>query len=190
MDRLAVMRSVAKRVPIVGIAVLLCTDAALVGLGWLAASEAPLSADPITASNWTLPELDTPPTATEGTPAAEQDDPVLARPIFFASRKPFEPPPVSDTKPPAPKPPPPDPVFVVDGIMLTSGTSKAHLRQPQEADGQWYKIGQVIDDWTIVQIDAAGIVLEQADRRFAMGLYSSDSGAFRAVRRSARRTRL
>ena len=192
MDRLAVMRSVAKRVPpvIAGIAVLLCTDAALVGLGWLAASEAPLSADPIAASNWTLPELDTPPTATEGTPAAEQDDPVLARPIFFASRKPFEPPPVSDAKPPpAPKPPPPDPVFVVDGIMLTSGTRKAHLRQPQEADGRWYKMGQVIDDWTIVQIDAAGIVLEQADRRFAMGLYSSDSGAFRAVRRSARRTR-
>ena len=186
------MRSAAKRVPpvIAGIAVLLCTDAALVGLGWLAASEAPLSVDRIAASDWTLPELDAPSTATKHAPTVERDDPVLARPIFFASRKPFEPPPVSDTKPPpAPKPPPPDPVFVVDGIMLTSSTRKAHLRQPQETDGQWYKMGQVIDDWTIVQIDAAGIVLEQADRRFAMGLYSSDSGVFRAVRRSVRRTR-
>ena len=58
MDRLAVMRSAAKRVPpvIAGIAVLLCTDAALVGLGWLAASEAPLSVDRIAASDWTLPK--------------------------------------------------------------------------------------------------------------------------------------
>jgi hypothetical protein len=184
------MRSVTKRVsPVtVGIAVLVGTDAALVALGWLAASETPLSVGAIAPSNWTLPELDTP-TAKETAPTADQDDPVFARPIFFSSRKPFEPPPVSDKNPPPePKLPPPDPVFVVDGIMLTSGRRKAHLRQPQETDGQWYEMGQVIHDWTIVQIDAAGIVLEQADRRFAMGLYSTDSGAFRAVRRSSRRT--
>jgi hypothetical protein len=91
--------------------------------------------------------------------------------------------------PPAPKPPPPDPAFLVDGIMLTGATRKAHLRQPQETDGQWYKMGQVIDDWMIVQIDAAGIVVEQADRRFAMGLYASDSAAFGTVSRPYRRTR-
>jgi hypothetical protein len=190
MDRLVAMRSVVKRVPpvIVGIAVLLCIDAALVALGWLAASEPPLSVDPIAESNWASPVLDTPPAATERARAVEQDDPVLARPIFFASRRPFEPP-QEVNPPPAPKPPPPDPVFVVDGIMLTGGARKAHLRQPQETDGRWYEMGQVIDDWKIVQIDAAGIVLEQAERRFAMGLYSSHSAAFRTVGRSSRQTR-
>jgi hypothetical protein len=189
------MRSVAKRFPpaVVGVAVLLCTDAALVALGWLVASAPPLNVDHIAESkesNWTSPQLDTPPVAREHARVADQDDPVLARPIFFSSRKPFEPPPVSEVSPPpAPKPPPPDPVFVVDGIMLTAGGRKAHLRQPRESDGRWYKMGEVIDDWTIVQIDAAGIVLEQADRRYAMGLYSSLSGAFRTARWPSRRTR-
>jgi hypothetical protein len=189
MDRLAAMRPVGKRVPpvIIGIAALLCLDAALVALGWLAASESPLNVDPIVETNWTSPALDTPPAASEYARIADQDDPVLARPIFFASRRPFEPPP-EVKPPPAPKPPPPDPVFVVDGIMLTGGARKAHLRKPQESDGRWYEMGQVIDDWKIVQIDAAGIVLEQADRRFAMGLYSSHS-AVRTVGRSSRRTR-
>jgi hypothetical protein len=189
MDRLAAMLSVVKgaTVAIIGIAALLCANAALIALGWLAASEAPLSFDPVAESSWTAPDLDTPPTAMEHARVPEQDDPVLARPIFFPTRKPFVPPPVSEVSAP-PKPPPPDPVFVVDGIMLTGGARKVHLRQPQETDGQWYKTGQVIHDWTIVQIDAAGIVLEQADRRFAMRLYLSDSGSFRTVRRSSRRT--
>jgi hypothetical protein len=184
------MRSAGKRIlpTVVGIAVLLCIDAALVALGWLATSDSPLSADPVVDTNWTLPALDRQLAADEHARAADEDDPVLARPIFFASRRPFEPPQQVDP-PPAPRPPPPDPVFVVDGIMLTGGARKAHLRQPQETDGRWYEIGEVIDDWKIVQIDPAGIVLEQADQRFAMVLYSSDSDAFRTVRRSSRQTR-
>ena len=184
------MQSAGKRIlpAIVGIAVLLSIDAALVALGWLGASEPPLSVDAVVETNWTSPALDRPPAASEYARVADQDDPVVARPIFFASRKPFEPPPEVNP-PPAPKPPPPDPVFVVDGIMLTGGARKAHLRQPQETDGRWYEMGQVIDDWKIVQIDAAGIVLEHAERRFAMDLYSSDSAVFRTVGRSSRQTR-
>jgi hypothetical protein len=70
--------------------------------------------------------------------------------------------------------------------MLTGGARKAHLRHPHEIDGQWHETGQVIDGWKIVQIDAAGIVLEQADRRLAMHLYPSDSRAFRMERLSSR----
>jgi len=188
MDRFAVMQSFVKRVPpaIVGITALLCLNAALIGFGWIGASEVAASVDPIAEGSWTSPDLDTPPSATGDARAPEQNDPVLARPIFFPSRKPFEPPPAqAGTTPPAP--PPPDPRFVVDGIMLTGGARRAHLRQPHESDGGWHKQGQVVDDWTIVQIDAAGIVLEQAGVRFAMRLYSSEPGAFRIVRQSSRR---
>lgn len=184
------MLSLVKRVPpaIVGIAVLLCLDAALIAFGWIAVSEVPLSVDPIAGSGWTSPDLATPPSAAGHARAPELNDPVLARPIFFPSRKPFEPAQAATPPPAAPRPPPPDPVFVVDGIMLTGGARKAHLRQPRETDGRWHQMGQVIDGWTIVQIDTAGIVVEQADRRLAIRLYSSDSGAFRMVRQSSPRT--
>jgi hypothetical protein len=191
MDRLIVMPSVVKRVPpaIIGIGVLLCLDAALIAFGWTAASEVSLSDDPIAEGSGTLPDLDTLPSSTGHARVPEQNDPVLARPIFFPSRKPFEPPPQAVAPPPAaPKIRPPDPVFVVDGIMLTGGAGKAHLRQPREVDGRWHEMGQVVDGWTIVQIDAAGIVLEQADWRVAIRLYSSDSRGFRMIRQSSRRT--
>jgi hypothetical protein len=183
------MLSVSKRIPaaVIGIAVLLCLDVGLVALGWIAASKASLSVDPIAEANWTSPEVDTVSSATEYAGAPEENDPVLARPIFCASRKPFEPPPVQ-ASPPPPRPPPPDPVFVVDGIMLFGDARRAHLRQPQEVDGQWYEAGQIIDGWTIVQIEAAEIVLEQAERKFEMRLYSSEPSAVRMVRRTSRRT--
>jgi hypothetical protein len=186
------MLSVVKRVPpaIIGIGVLLCLDAALIAFGWTAASEVSLSVDPIAEGSWTSPDLDTLPSSMGHARAPEQNDPVLARPIFFPSRKPFEPPPPQAVTPPpaAPKTRPPDPGFVVDGIMLTGGAGKAHLRQPREIDGRWHETGQVIEGWTIVQIDAGGIVLEQADWRVAIRLYSSDSHAFRIVRQPSRRT--
>jgi hypothetical protein len=39
-----------------------------------------------------------------------------------------------------------------------------------------------------VQIEAAEIVLEQAERKFEMRLYSSEPSAVRMVRRTSRRT--
>lgn len=190
MDRFAVMLSLVKRArpAIIGIVVLLCLDAALIAFGRMATSDVPLSVDPIAGSSWAPPDLATPPSATAHGRVPELSDPVLARPIFFPARKPFEPPPPQAATPPpaAPRPPPPDPGFVVDGIMLTGGARKAHLRQPRETDGRWHKIGQVVDGWTIVQIDAAGIMIEQADRKLAIRLYSSGSGAFRMMRQFSR----
>lgn len=167
---------------IIGIAALLCLDAALIGVGWIAVSEEPLGVDPIAGNHWTSPDLTTPPLTTGQDRVPEANDPVLARPIFFQSRKPFEP----SAAPPPPRSPPPDPRFVVDGIMLTGGARKAHLRQPHETDGRWHETGQVIDGWMIVQIDAAGIMVEQAEQRLAIRLYPSDSRVFRVIRRSSR----
>jgi hypothetical protein len=189
MDRCAVMLSLIRRAPtvIIGIAALLCLNGALITLGGIALSVAPLSVDPIAGSEWTPPDLATPPSATRHAGPLEPDDPVLARPIFLPSRKPFEPPvaQAAITPPAPPRPPPPDPTFVVDGIMLTGGARKAHLRQLQETDGRWYEAGQDIDGWMIVQIDAGGIVVEQAERKLAIRLYSSDSRAFQVVRQSS-----
>jgi hypothetical protein len=122
------MLSVSNRIPgaVIGIAVLLCLDAGLVAFGWIAASNAPLSADPIAETSWTSPDVDMASSATEYARAPEENDPVLTRPIFFASRKPFEPPP-AQASPPPPRPPPPDPVFVVDGIMLIGDARKAQV---------------------------------------------------------------
>lgn len=180
------MLSLIRRAPtvIIGIAALLCLNGALITLGWIALSVAPLSVDPIAGSEWTPPDLATPPSATRHAGAPEPDDLVLARPIFFPSRKPFEPP-VAQAAITPPAPPPPDPTFVVDGIMLTGDARKAHLRQPQETDGRWYETRHVIDGWMIVQIDAGGIVVEQAEWKLAIRLYSSDSGAFQVVHQSS-----
>jgi hypothetical protein len=185
MDRFKVMRSVVKRIPpaIIGIGVLLCLDAALIAFGWIATSEVPLGVNPVAEESWTPPDLDAPPPSEEHARRPEQNDPVLARPIFFPSRKPIEPPPQA-AAPAVPKTRPPDPTFVVDGIMLTSRASRVHLRRLQEVDGRWHETGRVIDGWKIKRIDATGIELEQGEWTFAIHLYSSDSRAYRIVRQS------
>ena len=185
MDRCAVMLSLIRRAPtVIAVAGLLCLNGALIAFGWTAVSEAPLSVDPIAGREWTLPDLATPPSATRHAGAPEPNDPVLARPIFSPSRKPFEAP-LAQAAITPPAPPPPDPTFVVDGIMLTGDARKAHLRQLQETDGRWYETGQVIDGWMIAEIDAGGIVVEQAEWKLAIRLYSSDSRAFQIVHQSS-----
>ena len=59
------------------------------------------------------------------------------------------------------------------------------MRRPTDADGRWHELGQIIDGWTIAEIDAAEIVLEQAGRRLPLRLYAADPGAFRIERLSS-----
>ena len=187
MGRFAIMQRAIKRVhaSIAGIAILLCLDAALVALGWIATREGALTDGPAVGENWTPPDFDTLPMAA-GQPI--QDNPVLTRPIFFTSRKPFEPPPAREaaSPPTVSAPPPSDPILLVDGIVLTSRSRKAHVRRPAEVDGRWHEAGQVIDGWTIVEIDAVGILLEQSGRRVPVRLYPTEPRAFRTGRLSPR----
>jgi hypothetical protein len=191
MEPFTVMLSAAKRVrpAIIAIAGLLGLDGALIALTWLVATAPPPSVAAVAQGSWTPPDLDPPVAATAEGLSPEQNDPVLQRPIFFASRRPFEPPPaeVAATPPAPPKPPPADPSFVVDGILLSGSSRRAHLRQPHELDGRWHEAGQVIDGWRIVAIDATGIVLEQEDKSFPMYLYASDASAVPTVGQSAQR---
>lgn len=99
----------------------------------------------------------------------EQDD-ATRRPMFFASRRPFEPP-----RPPPPAPPAaaaiPVPKVIVDGVVIGGEIRKAHLRRQNEAEGQWNELGQTVEGWRVAEIDENGIVLERDGRRAAIGLY-------------------
>lgn len=192
MDPFTVMPSAAKRIrpALIAIAGLLGLDGALIAFAWLAATDPPPSLAGLAESHWTPADLEPPiATTTEEALGPEQDDPVLQRPIFFPSRRPFEPPPaqVAATPPAPPKPPPADPTFVVDGILLSGPSRRAHVRQPHELDGRWHEAGHVIDGWKIVAIDATGIVLEQEDKSFAMYLYASDASAISTINPSTQR---
>ncbi|WP_334503287.1 hypothetical protein [Bradyrhizobium sp. AZCC 1678] len=150
-------------------------------------SSEPAAIDSEVERPWIAPPPDAPIASAGKKSEASSDDPTLMRPIFFASRKPFEPPPQRAT-PPAPtaRPPPIEPTLVVGGIVLTAKARRAYLRRPAEADGRWHETGQVIDGWTVAEIDRTGIVLEQADRRFSIQLYPTDLRAFRLERPSPR----
>jgi hypothetical protein len=159
---------------VVGVGALLCLDAGLIAFGWAALSQ-PIPADDAAGQTpWAAPALDAR-SADGKKPPAAADDPIVMRPVFFASRKPFEPAaPQVQAAAPAAKPPPPPPTLVVDGIVLTAKLRKAHLRRPTDADGQWHEVGQVIEGWTVAEIDGGGVVLESTGRRFPLRLYPTD----------------
>jgi hypothetical protein len=189
MDRFAIMPSIIERIPsrVIGIAALMCLDAGLIAGGSMVISETAPIDNEVAERPWIAPSPDPPIPSTGKTPAASSDDPALMRPIFFASRKPFEPPPqTAKAAAPAARPPPSDPALVVGGIVLTAKTRRAYLRRPAEADGRWHEAGQVIDGWSLAEIDHTGIVLEQAGRRFPIQLYPADLRAFKLERPSSR----
>jgi hypothetical protein len=172
---------------IIGIAALMCLDAGLIACGSLVISEtAPIDSE-AAGRPWTEPPPDAPIASAGKISEASNDDPALVRPIFFASRKPFEPPPQRATPPAAvARPPPSDPALVVGGIVLTAKARRAYLRRPAETDGRWHETGQVIDGWTVAEIDRTGIVLEQAGRRLPIPLYPTDLRAFKLERPNSR----
>lgn len=194
MDPFAIMPLAVEKLPfrIIGAAALMCLNAGLIAFGLISITETAPTDSVATARPGTAPPLDAPLAQAKKTLEALNDDPTLIRPIFFASRKPFEPPPAQAATPPAPaaRLPPSDPALVVDGIVLTRKARRAYLRRPAEAEGRWQEAGQVIDGWTVAEIDRAGIVLEQSGRRFPIQLYPKDPRAFRIEHLSSRPRKL
>ena len=172
---------------VAGAAALLCLDAGLLAFGWATVSQPTQADDAVGLQPWAAPQLDTQAPRADKARLASSDDPILMRPIFFASRRPFErAPPQTQAPAPAVKPPLPDPTLVVDGIVLTAKLRKAHLRRPTEADGQWHEAGQVVDGWTISEISGAGVVLETAGRQFPILLYPMGPRPVMAERATSR----
>src|SRR5262245_44386612 len=187
-DRCPAMPPPAKhaRHPLIAIAALVCLDAGLLACGWAALSGGIPTNDAAAHDNWAPPDFNAPQQASGRLRQAADDEPILARPIFFASRKPFElAAPRATAPPPAVSAPPPDPNLVVDGIVLTGKSRRAHMRRSTEADGRWHEPGQIIDGWTVTDIDASGVVLEQAGRRLPFRMYPTDPRAFKRERLSS-----
>jgi Tfp pilus assembly protein PilP len=116
-------------------------------------------------------------------PALAEFSQILARPLFFESRRlpvpqpkqiKLEPPKPS---PPPPPPPPPKPVALPDkikllGVLMQSQTASALIETPPQA-AAWHKIGDRIADWTITAIDDNRVVLRHDSARSAtLPLYS------------------
>jgi hypothetical protein len=173
---------------IIGIAVLLCIDAVLIVFGFIAVAEDPPADNQSVEGDWAWPSADATPPAVGKARELAQDDPVLMRPIFFTTRKPFEPlPPQEAALPPSvPMPPLPGPNIVLDGVILRGGLRQAHLRQSGDAEGQWREVGHVIEGWTLTDIDATSVLLEQAGRQLVIRLYPADPAAFMTKRLSSR----
>jgi len=176
------------RRPLIAIGALVCLDCALLAFGWATLAGGGPTRVAAAHDGWAPPDFAAPPPASPRPWETEDDEPILARPIFFASRKPFEATAARETAPPPPpvvSPPPPDPNFIVDGIVVTAKSRRVFLRRSTDAEGRWHELGQIIDGWTVTEIDAGGVVLERDGRRLPFRMYPTDPRAFRRERLSS-----
>lgn len=166
--------------------------AALAAMAWvnLHWSETPLDISPIVSAR----------PAGEAAPAdATGDglDPVgatatevtqsLMRPLFHASRRPFQPPPpqpepVAEAAPAVveveavPPPPEPAPQFRLAGISLSGSARRALLGPVAGPDMRWYEQGDNIDGWTVASITSETVTLAGYDKTFTVPLYAPAGG--------------
>ena len=101
---------------------------------------------------------------------------ILARPIFFKSREPFN---------PAPAPPPPvvvampapvvvDPGLVLGGVMIKNGMKTAYVFNRASTSGAWANEGDEVLGWQIRSISGTGARLEQSGRSIELQLYPKE----------------
>ncbi|HEY7765782.1 MAG TPA: hypothetical protein VIB38_12395 [Aestuariivirgaceae bacterium] len=105
--------------------------------------------------------------------------PILARPLFFESRRPFEAPAAKVEIAPQPAEPP-IPIIAVEtlmlkGILLGSGSSKALIASPANPSGIWVAVGAEIEGWKIEVITRADVRLVQQQQRAVLPLYRRDA---------------
>jgi hypothetical protein len=104
------------------------------------------------------------------------DDPILLRPIFFQSRKPWQAPLPARAQPPAPEPAAVDePSFVVEGIVMGDALKRVLLRRADAKESQSLEVGQSLDEWRVAAIGASGVILEKGDRRLEVSMYPKDN---------------
>jgi len=97
---------------------------------------------------------------------------VLARPLFAEGRRAWAPPPAPAPvrrAPVASAPPPPAPRLV--GIGISGGRRHALLADPQTPDTLWVAEGETAWTWTVREIDARSVTVEQDGRRVALPLH-------------------
>lgn len=106
-----------------------------------------------------------------------------ARPLFRASRRPFDPnttvqhdneqaPPPELADVSSAEPPPYDPnAFVLLGVWQVGANAKALIGTAEAPEGQWLEAGSVVAGWTVVSLDSSGVTLKWGDTQFRLQLY-------------------
>lgn len=91
-------------------------------------------------------------------------NPITARPLFIADRRPEPPPPPEDAALPEKPPPGPEQKFMLFGVMIAPGAQAALLRLEEPgAKTARVKVGDMIGEWRLDQISAEGVVLRKGE---------------------------
>ncbi|MBY3328887.1 hypothetical protein HFO02_36020 [Rhizobium laguerreae] len=101
----------------------------------------------------------------------------ITRPLFWPSRRPFEPAVILEgaQTPPA-LPPTMDQVLI--GVFIDGSQRRALLRRPNDAEGIWLNEGDTIDGWRIADVTPEHATLEAAEVVVILKLYpDSDPSA-------------
>jgi hypothetical protein len=72
---------------------------------------------------------------------------------------------------PSPAPVVADPGLMLGGIMVMQGVRKAYVFRKADPSGTWVAHGEDLMGWRIQTIDAAGIVLDNGERKIVLKLY-------------------
>jgi len=159
-----------KPTPIIAIALLaiLSVNAALIFTGvWLATRTI---SSPIISGSPALPEIEDISVPQIGSLDLPTTD-VTSRPLFWSSRRPFEP--IAEPVAPeiAPSPTPEVPDQILQGILITGDYRRALFRRPNETEGVWLNEGDSIDGWKISNVFSDHTTLESNDEIVKLELY-------------------
>jgi hypothetical protein len=97
------------------------------------------------------------------------------RPLFSPTRRP-PPPLVVVTRPTLPPVPVPPPSLVLLGIVTDDGGPRAMMRGGAAGKIVRAGLGEMIDGWKVVEIDARRLVLSHDDRSVTLALFTGTKG--------------
>ncbi|MGO4672132.1 hypothetical protein AB4Z40_04465 [Bosea sp. 2YAB26] len=108
-----------------------------------------------------------------------QPDMVNARPLFSSSRRP---PASFVARAPMPEPvaspvfePPPS--YLIGGVVVSSGLSKALLRRQLREAGRWFALGEATDEgWVVASINPEMVTLARGARQVTLPLHARAQG--------------
>ncbi len=123
------------------------------------------------APDWTPPSLAV---VELGPPKQAADDvEILSRPIFSKSRKPSPKPakaagPISAPDAAAPA------GLSVNAIIKEKQMAQAFMVSPALPEGEWKRVGEMIDAWTVSRIERDGVVLSNGSQTTKVKIYADE----------------
>jgi len=164
--------------------------AALAAMGWLNLYwvRTPLDLSPVGSEKATgQAEWNDAKPAAPPEPAQElsgQVSEALLRPLFHASRRPFE---MAAPEPVNPEPVPeaiamqPEPTAAAPpelrlaGVSLSGSRKQALIVAVQTSEARWYSAGETVEGWTIASVTSAEVTLANSGQSITVGLYPSSN---------------